>query len=53
MRKSYTVLISNKKNLDSGNYLLVRNSLNPEQDPDSDFWLDPDSMNMDPKHWII
>ena len=22
-------------------------------DPDSDFWLDtdPDSMNMDPKHW--
>ena len=25
---------------------MVRNSL----DPDSDFWLDPDSMNMDPKH---
>ena len=25
---------------------MVRNSL----DPDSDFWLDTDSMNMDPKH---
>ena len=25
----------------------------PEEDPDSDFWLDPvpDSMNMDLKHW--
>ena len=33
---------------------MVRNSLDPERDPDpdSDFWLDsdPDSMNMDPKH---
>ena len=25
---------------------MLRNSF----DPDSDFWLDPDSMNMDPKH---
>ena len=37
---------------------MVRNSLDPdpeqdpEQDPDLDFWLDPDSMNIDPKHWI-
>ena len=35
---------------------MVRNSLDPdpEQDPDWDFWLDPDpdSMNMDPKHWV-
>ena len=32
--------------------IVVRNSLNPEQDPNSDFWLDPDpdSMNMDPIH---
>ena len=22
-------------------------------DPDSDFWLDPDSMNMDQKHWLF
>ena len=28
--------------------LVLRNSLDP--DPDWDFWLDPDSMNMDPKH---
>ena len=27
--------------------IVLRNSL----DPDSDCWLDPDSMNMDPKHW--
>ena len=27
---------------------MLRNSL----DPDSDFWLDPDSMNMDPKHCL-
>ena len=32
---------------------MLRNSLDPEPDPYSDFWLDPDpySMNMDPKHW--
>ena len=28
---------------------MVRNSL----DPDWDFWLDPDSMNMDPKHCLL
>ena len=27
--------------------IVLRNSL----DPDSEFWLDPDSINMDPKHW--
>ena len=36
---------------------MVRNSLDPEQDPDPDwnFWLDPgpDSMHMDPKHYNI
>ena len=32
--------------------IVLRNSLDPEPDPDSDFWLDPDSMNMDPKHWL-
>ena len=33
---------------------MVRKSLDPdpEQDPDRDFLLDPDSMNMDPKHCI-
>ena len=38
------------------NQIVVRNSLDPEQDPDPnwDFWLDPDSMNMDPKHcWLV
>ena len=29
---------------------MLRNSLDPEPDLDSDFWLNPDSMNMDPKH---
>ena len=29
---------------------MARNSLDPKQDPDWDFWLDPDSMNMDLKH---
>ena len=54
MRKSYTVryLKSNVKKIQ----IVVRNSLDldPEQDPDSDFWLypDPDSMNMYPKHWL-
>ena len=28
---------------------VLRNSLDP--DSDSDFWLEPDSMNMDPKHF--
>ena len=40
--------------------IVLRNSLDPEPDPeldpeldpDSDFWLDPESMNMDPKHWM-
>ena len=35
----------------------ITNSLDPdpEQDLDSDFWLDPDpdSMNMDPKHCFL
>ena len=30
--------------------IVSRNSLDPDPNPDSDFWLDPDSMNMDPKH---
>ena len=47
MRKSYNYEVIQKIQI------VVRNSLDPEKDPDpdSDFWLDPDSMNMDPKHW--
>ena len=30
-----------------------RNSLDPDPETDSDFWLDPDSKNMDPKHWLF
>ena len=29
---------------------MFRNSLDP--DPYSDFWLDPDSMNMDPNYCV-
>ena len=48
-RKSYNYEVIQKIS-DGGKKL--RNSLDP--DPDWDFWLDPnpDSMNMDPKHWI-
>ena len=49
MRKSYNYKVILKKI-----QIVVRNSLDPapEQDPDRDFWLDPDpnSMNMDPKN---
>ena len=32
---------------------MLRNTGSLDPDPDSDFWLDsdPDSMNIDPKHW--
>ena len=40
MRKTYNYEVNKKIQI------VVRNSL----DPDCDFWLDPDSMNMDPKH---
>ena len=33
--------------------IVLRNSLDPEPDPDSDFWLDPDSMNMNPKNLLL
>ena len=52
MRKYYTYEVKKKIQI------VVRNSLDPDpkQDPNpgSDFWLDPDpdSMNMDPKHWF-
>ena len=47
IRKSY-----NYEEIKNKIQIVVRNSLDPEQDPDWDFWLypDPDSMNMDPKH---
>ena len=51
MRKTYNYELINKKF-----QIVVRNSLapDPEQDPDPDwdFLLDPDSINMDPKHCI-
>ena len=51
MRKSYNYEVIQKK---FQIQVVVRNSLDPdpEQDPDQDrdFWLDPDSMNMDLKH---
>ena len=27
--------------------------MNPDPEQDSDFWLHPDSMNMDPKHCFL
>ena len=43
MRQSYNYEVIKKIQL------VVRNSLDPERDPDPDL----DSMNMDPKHWFL